>query len=303
MTLFHFFVLGSSTTRQPTATTMAPGTAQERPDEDVEDDEHDIIDEAGEVAGEEIAKKELRVDDNAESASTGGSSTEGKGSGSGGGYNADYSDQSSDYKSSDDTGGARKEGSKQLVTCVAGLNLGESGSETSSASGSHVSRHESKPKPSQKHAVKGSKGIAKGKQRNGRSKRKSKRKVQKSLGIQAILDFTNNRRFDNSPVLEGKQPLPQFNGVKIAHPMDPRIDISNVGHILHCSVPALQVPLATAYLFGAEQESSHPGQSLDTYMQLMEVRPPCKGLLFCESLLTKTFISRLFVHSFMNQGF
>jgi hypothetical protein len=246
---------------------MSPGTAHERRPDD-EDDEHDIQDEAGEVAAaEEMAKKELRVVDNAESASTG-SSSEGKGSGSGEGYSADYSDQSSDYKSSSDDAGARKEGSHVLATCVAGLNLGErSGSETSSAGGSHVSRHESKPK----HAVKKSKGTTKGKKGKGRSKRK----LQKALGIEAILDFANR-----SPVFEGKEPLPQFNGVKIAHPMDPRIDISNVGHILNCSVPALHVPLATAYLYAGAQES-HSQPSIDTYIQLMEVRLACKGILFC----------------------
>ena len=61
------------------------------------------------------------------------------------------------------------------------------------------------------------------------------------------------------------QTLPQWNGVRIQHPMDPRIDLSTVNR-----VQATDAPL-TAELHRAPCTMPGPPPSVDNYMHLMEV--------------------------------
>lgn len=69
--------------------------------------------------------------------------------------------------------------------------------------------------------------------------------------------------------------LPQWNGVRIHHPMDPRIDISTVGHIQTSSMSAFPSTLLhPAFAEGKEEHdftSNHVTPSIDQYMRLMEV--------------------------------
>ena len=56
------------------------------------------------------------------------------------------------------------------------------------------------------------------------------------------------KRMDEEPVQLPGNPgqLPQVNGVRVAHPMDPRIDLSAVGHIHTSPVPMMPFHLPTA---------------------------------------------------------
>ena len=75
--------------------------------------------------------------------------------------------------------------------------------------------------------------------------------------------------------------LPQWNGVRIQHPMDPRIDLSTVGYIQTSSLSAyprnVDIPTRqpTGQADGVENTvgSSEPSPtpSIDQYMNLMEV--------------------------------
>jgi hypothetical protein len=73
---------------------------------------------------------------------------------------------------------------------------------------------------------------------------------------------------DETSRLDGT--LPQWNGIRISHPMDPRIDLRSVGHI-----PGSNVPVASSNMMNVEVNSlSHdtvPPPTVDNYMNLMEV--------------------------------
>jgi len=49
----------------------------------------------------------------------------------------------------------------------------------------------------------------------------------------------------NAPMFGSDQVLPQWNGVRISHPMDPRMDLATVGHV-QAPVPAQALKAATA---------------------------------------------------------
>lgn len=91
---------------------------------------------------------------------------------------------------------------------------------------------------------------------------------------------------ENALMLQGNGPLPQWNGVRIAHPMDPRIDLSTVSHVaLQPGVPVnLQLnstnqtaqtlpahgpPTGNERTDGAPEHFGLP--TMESYMHLMEV--------------------------------
>jgi len=59
--------------------------------------------------------------------------------------------------------------------------------------------------------------------------------------------------------------LPQWNGIRIEHPMDPRIDLSTVGYTLDSNK-------AAAAVLPAIQQEAPNQHSIDHYLHLMEVR-------------------------------
>lgn len=188
-----------------------------------------------------------RSEDNAESSSTasdGGKGT-GSGSGSGGGYSADFECSSSDASS----GGAAPEDDMKRLKVTGGEH------EEKSTRAARVSKKSS----AGKHA--GSKIESK------------KESSQKSID-------GSNLNPDGSLVVENSAIFPQWNGVRILHPMDPRIDLSTVGHIQTSSLSAfpsnVQVSSSTnntgtdeaLSVMGSNQETT---PSIDQYMSLMEV--------------------------------
>lgn len=177
-------------------------------------------------------------DDAAESESTG--SSIGKGSGSGGGYTADCSDLSSvdARKSSND-------GCAEVEMIISELDVADKRIENTYFPHTQTST-EIKPT----------------KEKGHKSSKRSTRTAQESLDIEAILNFATRQVCGEKS--EDECPVVQVNGVRISHPMDPRIDISNVGHVLYASVPALHQSMDSSS--AAQQEAN-----LDSYLQLMEV--------------------------------
>jgi hypothetical protein len=79
---------------------------------------------------------------------------------------------------------------------------------------------------------------------------------------------SNENGFDNVDrtvsTMHGYAVLPQWNGVRISHPMDPRIDLSTVGY-----TPSTPAPSGNAS-GDVNGYGNHP-HSLDRYLHLMEV--------------------------------
>jgi hypothetical protein len=78
-----------------------------------------------------------------------------------------------------------------------------------------------------------------------------------------------SRQMLEAPILGSGQTLPQWNGVRISHPMDPRIDLSTVYRVQACDAPL------TAELHRAQFTMPGPPPSVDNYLHLMEVSQPC----------------------------
>jgi hypothetical protein len=267
---------------------MSPGKGGDDPDDD-DGEQSNSLD--GEVEREKPQTKELRNDDNVESSSTG--SSDGKGGGSGGGYSADCSDQSSD-----DTG--TKEGSQALVKSVGALNLAETSSESSGPRDMNAVESE---------AEKVDKGPTKEKSTHNRKKKT--RKSHELVDVDELMKFESENDVKNSTLFVGERNLPQLNGVKISHPMDPRIDLSKVEHVLHASVPAAHT---LSIQSAAGPSAAHPekpscsvpviqGTCPDTYMQLLEVS--AHYVMFQLHLYRPAFLPsfsyRLFALSFVSR--
>ena len=178
-----------------------------------------------------------RTDDNAESSATGSDGGKGTGSGSGGGYSADCS-SSSDASS----GGAVPEDEMKSLKVI-GV------------------EYEENPK------TRSTKSIKKSSQGKHNVSRSESKQEAASNGMD-----DSSTQFDGAFVVNTINTLPQWNGVRVQHPMDPRIDLSSVGHI---QTSSLQLPY-TDNLRSNEQSSTLESKqeatpSIDQYMSLMEV--------------------------------
>jgi hypothetical protein len=97
--------------------------------------------------------------------------------------------------------------------------------------------------------------------------------------LEALLSYKSHKELANTPMFDGSQALPQWKGVRISHPMDPRIDISTVGHMQAPVLSALATSSAckngdtgsTSNAFVAETRPSFDLPSMETYMQLLSV--------------------------------
>jgi hypothetical protein len=92
--------------------------------------------------------------------------------------------------------------------------------------------------------------------------------------LNALLSDNSHKELANTPMFDG-QAFPQWKGVRISHPMDPRIDISTVGLI---QAPVLSV-LATSANGDTGSSPSFGLPSMETYMQLLSVSSWCFYLL------------------------
>jgi hypothetical protein len=246
-------------------------TAQDGPESDQQDADDEAIREC------QLRKNDTRKADNAESSSTSSSTRK-----SGGGYSADCSssDQSSD-------------GTRQHALSLFRLNLG---SDTTSEEASSQS-----DSPSQDGEQTEGKTTAPSElKKQGKGPRKNRSKV--SSWNESISEADRPRRYRlklKSPTfaldsteaaskldaesssassshhessLDGKRlPLPQWNGISISHPMDPRIDLSIVGTIHSSELPGTQQLYQTALQSERMYQPETASLTVDSYIHLMEV--------------------------------
>jgi hypothetical protein len=225
------------------------------------------------IETEANGKKDQKADDNVQSSSTGsdGGKGGGSGSGSGGGYSADCS--SSDASSLEAAKGS----------------IPDKGMARLSVDGDGNSAQESSAKASTSN--KGPKSSAQKKQ-NGSRRGNDQTETCGTCGTSALKpeDLASECDSDSQwnlavDAMHSESSLPQWNGVRVFHPMDPRIDISTVGHIQESVLSAFPSPSDKADLPGnSEQEDKEsagdnpsesseppPPPSIDQYMKLMEV--------------------------------
>ena len=206
-------------------------------------------------------KKEQKADDNAESSSTGSDGGKGGGSGgSGAGYSADCS--SSDASSLEATKG----------------NLPEEEMKRLSVDDGDVHKDKKETKPV--------KQLKKRASKSNKTDRRSKHQMEleKILGSdqdqfgKSIGEKSKNAEDSNSDSYS----VPQWNGVRIRHPMDPRIDLSTVRHIrtssLSTAFPSnVNIPSQNNLALGNSKEAptnKDEPPSIDQYMKLLEVSRP-----------------------------
>lgn len=243
---------------------------------------------------DEADKGEARMDENGESSSTG--SSEGK-SGNGGGYSADCSDQSSD-----DTG-SRKDDITQLA--VGSLSLEDSRGQKGSSNDKQRKQREAdraafeetdiddgtathyaprqKENPSEKRirkrherksAAVAPEAAARGDVEGGAVvKSRKTRRSRQSAELEAMQRYKEDLERETAAIRALRGFLPQFGGVRISHPMDPRIDLSAVG----VKTPPTALPENVAERKMDDRESttdSTPLPSMESYTKLMEVSRP-----------------------------
>ena len=228
---------------------------------------------------------------NAESSSTG--SSDGKEGGSGsGGYSADCSasDQSSD-ENGKKNGSSRGAASEQGAVVDMDNDDEDDDDEAASTSDSKKQPPSGKPRdealrdepPSREDSkrshrttkfLNGEQDVAsaagQSKTASAASSGRSSAALPLSLDkmdLESILQYDPKKEieeFANDPVFKQKQPV-QWNGIRIAHPMDPRIDLSTVGHVRTQSVPLQHAD-------GKSDEIDYGTlASVEKYRQLMEV--------------------------------
>ena len=217
-----------------------------------------------------LAKKEQKADDNVESSSIGsdGGICKGGGSESGEGYSAGYSSSGSSSVE------AAKESTPEKHMHCLSLDAGGAKEKTTRVK-------EAKP----------SNGPEQGAQKTQTSVRCGS-DLTESCSVQPAKeqepdyessvdgsgsDYESSEDGSGSQyiVKQNSGLLPQWNGVKICHPMDPRIDLSTVGHIHTSSVPAFPSNVDIPSRQSAETPDNSgvgpPPPSIDQYIKLMEV--------------------------------
>lgn len=87
--------------------------------------------------------------------------------------------------------------------------------------------------------------------------------------LKDLLLDNSHKELANTSMFEGTQVLPQWKGVRVSHPMDPRIDISTVGHMQSGDTGG------ASNMFAATKSPSYDLPSMETYMQLLSVSLCC----------------------------
>ena len=224
--------------------------------------------------GKEQSRKESENDS--------GSSSNGRGSGSGSGrgYNGDCS---SDDASSSESSSKRK-AAPELAVSVQSMDINER-------------RDEQNEKAIQIDEVAGNK-VKKSKepwqvddqQYNGWDVA-SATQVAIQINALAAIIAQNRRLAEEHAIPTGENAtLPQWNGIRISHPMDPRIDLRNVGHIPGSNVPVASSDATNMHVNMLAHQNVAP-PTVDNYLNLMEVRQDWDNLLFATHLLTLVYPS------------
>lgn len=209
-----------------------------------------------------------KSDDNVESSSTGSDGGKGGGSGSGGGYSAD---NSTDCSSSD----------------ASSLEAAKGNAPDKEMTRLNLNGDSTKDKPTKTKETKPNKNLKSSTPKSQKTCRRSSEQAETSHSgsvnhEESSLD--SGTKWKNlKDTVEETSSFPQWNGVRIHHPMDPRIDLSTVGHIQTSSLSAFPSNVDIPTNQNAEPQTSHqadtPGEcsepppppSIDQYMKLMEV--------------------------------
>jgi hypothetical protein len=105
---------------------------------------------------------------------------------------------------------------------------------------------------------------------------------EKEMTLLNLNGDTSKEKATKAKATKAASSLPQWNGVRIHRPMDPRIDLSTVGHIQTSSLSAFPSNVDIPTNQHAEQQAHEadntgesfeplPPPSIDQYMKLMEV--------------------------------
>jgi hypothetical protein len=215
---------------------------EQRPSRSTSDDDKDMPD---------LVKKEQNADENVDSSSTGSDGDKSRGgSGNGEGYSADYS--SSDSSSLDAAKGKTPE--KQMHR----LSLDGGGTKEKTLRAKEARR---------------SKGPKQGAQQTESCYLQPAK--EQELDYESSADWSGSDYESSEDGGVSQDKIKQWNGVSISHPMDPRIDLSTVGHIHTSSVPAfpsdVDIPSRQSEEPPENSGVGTPPPSIDQYIKLMEV--------------------------------
>jgi hypothetical protein len=242
--------------------------------------------------------------------SSNGSVSVGKSAGSGRGYSADYSasDQASDKSSDCAASGQKRRNIMKLALNRVDLKYSSSSEmESSSPQGessledevtepgtiSSASKVEARSSNNHGDTISVSAAVAPGlsysnkqshrhpssKHHRRRSRPRPPSRDDSPDDLNALLSDNSYKELANTPMFDGTQVLPQWKGVRISHPMDPRIDFSTVGRMQAPALSALATSSAckngdtggTSNAFVAETSPSFDLPSIETYIQLLTV--------------------------------
>ena len=240
------------------------------------------------------ARKKESKEESAESSSTG--SSEGK-SGSGGGYSADCSasDQSSDEN------GDRKETSSNLDLDVGGLTIHDRAASRSNNSSDEVvscglNDADGKPQSNDKRTADARKNDGEGKEHKDANSLgiELPMKSPDTIDLESIMRSKTEEERESVAVLQDHRVLPQWNGVRVAHPMDLRTDLSTVTVLQAGVVPGPFQSMAEQQQEQQLESTMQPEEasapfSVDNYSQLLEVSEHCD--LICKLGQSPTQIS------------
>jgi hypothetical protein len=235
-----------------------------------------LDDEVGAFDGPETSPASPTVGDDREESSSSDGKGDGSSGGSGVGYNADCS--SSDGGSDGGGGGRRRRGDtssssvpeKEMtsLTTAAGAHSEEDGDQKPAAAtkrkevriGNNIPRQFAHPDGETNNNHMGSEGAER-KQHAAPDDRSTAAASDPTSRSDAEEDVRQHQYNEGeSPSQDPQACLPQWNGIRVRHPMDPRIDLSTVGYF---RTSELQ-PLPPSYLNAPKMDLMHNHASLDS---------------------------------------
>jgi hypothetical protein len=216
------------------------------------------------------------------------SSSSSNGRGSRGGYSADCSSSDSSSDSS-----SNKNGQASVDLRVDNLNLEDKTSRPATDVDDDSAPQKVQDK---KHQLKKERKAARQAQRSPVISQEDDRDSITSMNARRVaaqigeLDalLQQSRQMQEAPIMGLGQILPQWNGVRISHPMDPRIDLSTVYRVQGCDAPL------PPEIHRAQFTMPGPPPSVDNYLHLMEVSQPC-----CPSFCIVICFSSIISYSYL----
>lgn len=223
-------------------------------------EQSETVDNASESSSDD-GKEQSRKDSENDSGSSSNGRGSGSGSGSGRGYNGDCS---SDDASSSESSSKRK-AAPELAVSVQSMDINERRDARNENTIQLDEVEGSKPKKSK------DSWQVEDQQYNSWDVA-SATQVAIQINALAAIIAQNRRLAEEHAIPTGENvTLPQWNGIRISHPMDPRIDLRTVGHIPGSNVPVASCDATNMHVNMLAHENVAP-PTVDNYLNLMEVR-------------------------------